>query len=394
MPDRAAPETVEAPAAPSPVDFPDLDGPAFAFERYFLPGPVAVRPEVAAAMARPMMGHRGQEMKELMAGLQPGLRALFGTGRPVYVSTSSATGLMEAAVVNLSRRRILCLVCGAFSRRFADIAEATGREADTLEVPWGEAHDPDRLAERLAEAPGRYDLVTAVHSETSTGVLNPVDELAAVVAEHEDVLLAVDGVSSVAGTTVAVDEWGVDFLLTGSQKALALPPGLSFAAASERALQRAAEVPARSRYFDLLEFERRIRDAQTPNTPAVPLLYALDEQLRRIAAEGLGERLERHERMAVRTHRWAEGAGERIGVELSVLAPEGRRSPTVTAVELAEGVPGAEVAAGMRDRGFTIAPGYGKLRDATVRIGHMGDHTVQELDHLLEALDEELEGRR
>ncbi len=391
-----APASETSPATPTdpPAGFPDLEGPAFAFERFFLPGPSAVRPEVRAAMRRPVMGHRTPEMKDLLGGLQDGLRALFETSRPVYVSTSSATGLMEAAVVNLARRRILCLVCGAFSGRFAAIAEATGRAFDTLEVPWGRANDPDRLADRLAEEPGRYDLVTAVHSETSTGVLNPVDELAEVVAGHEDVLLAVDGVSSVAGAPVEVDAWGVDFLLTGSQKALALPPGLSLAVASERALERAEGLEGRSRYFDLLEFERRIRDAQTPNTPVLPLIYALHEQLGRIADEGLEERWARHERMARRTRRWAEGAGGRIGVELSVLAPPGRRSPTVTAVELPEGIPGREVAAGARERGYTIAPGYGKLKDATIRIGHMGDHTVDELDGLLEALDEELEAIR
>lgn len=393
MSDGAASDTFPAAPERDPPGFPDLGGPAFAFERFFLPGPVAVRPEVLAAMQRPVVGHRGPEMKELMAGLQEGLGALFGTGRPVYVSTSSATGLMEAAVVNLSRRRILCLVCGAFSGRFATIARATGHEVETMEVAWGEANDPDRLADRLAAEPERYDLVTAVHSETSTGVLNPVDELAEVVDRHEDVLLAVDGVSSVAGAPVAFDDWGVDYMLTGSQKALALPPGLSLATASERALARASEVPARSRYFDLLEFERRIENAQTPNTPAVSLIYALHEQLGRIAEEGLEERLARHERMARRTHRWAGEAEERIGVGLSVLAAEGRRSPTVTAVELPEGISGREVAAGMRERGWTIAPGYGKLKEATVRIGHMGDHTVGELDALLDALDDELEAR-
>jgi len=380
--------------AAAPAAFPDLDRPEFAFERFFLPGPSAVRPELLDAMRRPVIGHRGPEMRELMGGIRDGLGALFGSRRPVYVSTSSATGLMEAAVVNLSRRRILCLVCGAFSGRFAAIARDTGRDFDTLEVPWGEANDPERLAARLSEAPDRYDLVTAVHSETSTGVLNPVSEFADVVAGHDDVLLAVDGVSSVAGAPVAFDEWGLDFLLTGSQKALALPPGLSMAAASERALERASEIPARSRYFDLLEFERRIGDDQTPNTPAVSLIYALHTQLGRIAEEGIGERLARHRRLARRTHGWAEEAGDRIGVELSVLAPEGRRSPTVTAVQLPAGRSGRDVAAGLRGRGFTIAPGYGKLKEDTIRIGHMGDHTVDELEAVLEALDAELgEGR-
>lgn len=361
---------------------------AVEFGRWFLPGPSEVRPRVLEAMARPVIGHRGREMRELLAGIQGDLRSLFGTARRVHVSTSSATGLMEAAVTNLGRRRILCLVCGAFGRRFLEIARTTGRPADALEAEWGSPNLPARLAERLAEDPSKYDLVTAVHSETSTGVLNPVAGLAEVVADFEDVLLAVDGVSSVAGTEVRFDDWGVDYMLTGSQKALALPPGLAFGAASERALERAREVPARSHYFDLLDFARRIEEDQTPNTPAVPLLYALREQLEEIGREGLGERLARHAEMARRTHAWVEGLRERTGERFSVLAPRGFRSPTVTAVRLPDRLSGREVAARVRERGFVIGSGYGKLKEETIRIGHMGDHRPGELDVLLETVEE------
>ena len=357
------------------------------FGRFFLPGPSEVHPEVLSAMERPVMGHRGAAMRELMEGMQPGLRHLFGTRRPVYVSTSSATGLMEAAVTNLSRRRILCLVCGAFSRRFHDIAEATGRPADRLEVTWGHPSLPERLAERLAEHPGRWDLVTAVHSETSTGVLNPIRGLAEVVGEFDDVLLAVDGVSSVAGVPVAFDEWGVDFMLTGSQKALALPPGLALAVASERALRRAEDVDDRGRYFDLLDFERRIADGQTPNTPAVHLLYALERQLERIGEEGLEARIGRHAEMARRTHGRVEELAASTGRPFGVLAPERYRSPTVTAVTLPPALEGRQVVAEMEERGFTVGAGYGKMKDRSVRIGHMGDHTPAELERLLDELE-------
>ncbi len=383
-----------APAATAaPPSRPAPDGPEFAFERFFLPGPTAVRPEVLDAMRGPMMGHRGEEMKSLLRDLQPGLRELLGTERPVFVSTSSATGLMEAAISNLSRRRVLCLVCGAFSGRFRKIADRLGRPADVLEVEWGAPNTPERLADRLADDPRRYDLVTAVHSETSTGVLNPVRGLAEVVADFDGVLLAVDGVSSVAGVPVRFDDWGVDFLLTGSQKALALPPGLALGVSSERALARAEEVGERSRYFDLTEFDRRIREDQTPNTPVLPLLYALRYQLERIREEGLQARFERHRAMAERTHGWVEETASRTGRPFSVLAPEGYRSPTVTALELPDGLSGREVAAGLRERGYTIAPGYGKLKETTVRIGHMGDHTPEELEGVLQSLTDELEAR-
>lgn len=363
--------------------------PNAAFGRFFLPGPSEVHPEVRRAMDRPVVGHRGREMRRLMSRVQPGLRRVFGTDRPVYVSTSSATGLMEAAVTNLGRGRMLALVCGAFSDRFRAIAEACGRAVDTLDVPWGQVNRPERLRERLAQDRGRYDLVTAVHSETSTGVLNPVAELAAVAAEFDEVLLAVDGVSSVAGTEIAFDQWGVDFLLTGSQKALALPPGLSFAAASERALARAERTGSRGYYFDLVEFERRVRDDQTPNTPAVSLIYALDRQLERTASEGLEERWARHARMARTTHQWVEGLEDR---GLGVLAPAGHRSPTVTAIRLPEGLSGPEVAAAVRERGWVVAPGYGKMKEEAIRIGHMGDQRPESLDALLPVLEEVLFG--
>ena len=358
------------------------------FGRFFLPGPTEVRPEVLAAMVRPVIGHRGKDMEHLLSGMDPALRRLFRTERPVYVSTSSATGFMETAITNLSRRRILCLVGGAFGARFHEIAERCGRPADTLAVEWGTPHTPAILRERLDSARGRYDLVTVVHSETSTGVLNPVADLAAVVRDYDDVLIAVDGVTSVGGVPVEFDAWDLDFLLTGSQKALALPPGLALAAASVRALRRAEEIPARSYYFDLLEFERRAPGFQTTNTPAVNLFYALESQMERITHEGIENRWDRHREMAERTWAWVVDLADRTGSDFSVLAPEGYRSPTVTAVNLPDGLSGPEIVATARARGFTLAPGYGKLKPSTIRIGHMGDHTMAELEAILAVLDE------
>ncbi|HEX5725839.1 MAG TPA: alanine--glyoxylate aminotransferase family protein [Longimicrobiaceae bacterium] len=362
------------------------------FGRFFLPGPTEVRPEVLRAMTCPLVGHRGAELSSLLAAADPVLRTLFGTSRPVYVATSSATGLMEAAVRNGVRRRALALANGAFSERFRDLVTDCGREVERYEVPWGEAHDPAEVHRRLRA--GGCDAVVVVHSETSTGVLDPLPEIAAAVraAEREtgdEILLLVDGVTSVAGMRVEAEGWGIDFLLTGSQKALALPPGLAFAAASERMLARAATLPGRGQYFDLLEYDRYWEKHQTPNTPAVSLLYALDAQLRRIAAEGVEARAARHAAMAARCRAWTEEvAGPRFG--LSLFAPEGRRSPTVTALALPPGIRGPEVCAGMQRRGWTIGDGYGKLKAATIRIGHMGDHTVAGVDALLAELEEVL----
>jgi aspartate aminotransferase-like enzyme len=359
------------------------------FGRFFLPGPTEVRPEVLRALTCPLIGHRGAELSSLLAAVDPVLRSVFRTRRPVYVATASATGLMEGAVRNGVRRRALALVNGAFSERFRDLVPDCGREVETYEAPWGQAHDPEEVRRRLRA--GGFDAVTLVHSETSTGVLDPLAEIAAAVraAEREtgdEILLLVDGVTSVGGMRVEAEAWGLDFLLTGSQKALALPPGLAFAAASERMMARAATLPGRGQYFDLLEFDRYWQKHQTPNTPAVSLLYALAVQMRRIEAETVEARADRHRAMAERCHAWVEEVGgPRFG--LSLFAPPGRRSPTVTAIALPPERRGPEICAGMRRRGWTLGDGYGKLKQDTIRIGHMGDHTVDGLDALLAELE-------
>jgi predicted phosphoserine aminotransferase len=359
---------------------------ADAFGRFFLPGPTEVRPQVLAAQTRPMIGHRGSAIQEIIGRLQEGLKPLFGTQRPVFISTSSASGLMEAAVRNGARSRVLCLVNGAFSERFANIARSCGMAVDTMAVPWGDVHDPQAVAERLDE--GAYDSVTAVHSETSTGALNPLDALAEAVLAQPDTLFLVDSVTGAGGVPVDADRRGLDFVLTGSQKALALPPGLSFGVASGRMMQRSADQPGKGQYFDLWEFQKQLDNLQTPTTPALSLLYALDEQLTFISSEGVDGRFARHRSMAEACWAWVSQVRAEHGIALSVLAPEGHRSPTVTCIALPDGLDGSVLVAGMRDRGFVIGGGYGKLKDTTIRIGHMGDHTVAELEKVLEALED------
>jgi aspartate aminotransferase-like enzyme len=361
------------------------------FGRFFLPGPTEVHPDVLAAMTHPVIGHRGPELASLLRGVDPVLRDVFRTSRPVYVASASATGLMEGAVRNGVRRRALSLVNGAFSERFHDLVHDCGREVETYEVPMGEAHHPDEVFKRLRG--GGFDAVTVVHSETSTGVLDPLIEIADAVRRAEtqsgeEILLLVDGVTSVGGMLVEAETWGLDFLLTGSQKAMALPPGLAFGAASERMMERALTLTGRGQYFDLIEFDAYWRKHQTPNTPAVSLLYALAAQARRIAAEGVEARALRHWQMAERAWRWVEERGPRWG--LSLFAPPGRRSPTVTTIRVEGEMTGSRICAGMTERGWTLGTGYGKLKDTTFRIGHMGDHTVDELDALLAALEEVL----
>jgi aspartate aminotransferase-like enzyme len=357
------------------------------FGRFFLPGPTEVRASILRAMEQPMIGHRGKSMEDLIARGEPDLQYVFRTTRPVYIASSSATGLMEGAIRNGVRARVLSLVNGAFSERFFQIAKACGVEAEALSVPLGQAHTPELLADALKG--GRFDAVTVVHSETSTGALNPIADLARVAHEAGDVALLVDSVTGIAGAPVESDAWELDFVLTGSQKALALPPGLAFAVARDTVLDRAKTKRDRGIYFDLIEFDKSIRKNQTPNTPALSLFYALAAQLADIRRETIEGRWERHAAMARRTWDWVDEM-RNAGVGISVLSPEGSRSPTVTCVALPATHNGDAVNKAMKSRGFTISAGYGLLKDTSIRIGHMGDHTVAELDVLLETLREVL----
>ena len=330
-----------------------------------------------------MIGHRGKDIEALLAAIQPNLQAVFRTQRPVYISTSSATGLMEAAVRNGARKCVLSLVNGAFSERFYRISLACGLETDKLEVPLGQGFSGDQLAAALKGKD--YDAVTVVHSETATGALNPIEQLAKAAHAAGDVVLLVDSVSGMAGARVETDAWGLDYVLTGAQKAFALPPGLAFCTASENVLERAKQKKDRGIYFDLIEFDKYIRKNQTPNTPAVSLLYALQVQLEHMLHEGIEARWKRHQAMAERTWRWVDEMRNR-GIALSLLAPEGYRSPTVTCIRMPEGKLGSAVTSAMKGKGFVIGSGYGAEKDLMIRIGHMGEHTVEELDVLLEAL--------
>lgn len=355
------------------------------FGRFFLPGPTEVRTAVLSGMLRPMIPHRGAEFEHMFAQLQDGLREVFLTGRPVFVSSSSATGLMEAAVRCAPSGEVLSLVNGAFSQRFAEISRSCGHATDIVEAPWGSTVDVDEVERRLAAK--RYAAVTVVHSETSTGALTDVRAVAEIAHRH-GALCLVDSVSGVGGTPLRADEWELDFVLTGSQKALALPPGLAFGVASAAYMADAANVPARGKYFDVVEFARYAERDETPNTPSISLLFALEVQLAAIAAEGIERRWERHAAMARETWAWADSFAARHGVQLSILAPEGSRSPTVSTLALPDSLRGPDVVAAVAERGFTIGGGYGKLRDRTIRIGHMGDHDTATLRGCLDACTE------
>ncbi|MCU0649302.1 MAG: aminotransferase class V-fold PLP-dependent enzyme [Gemmatimonadaceae bacterium] len=355
------------------------------FGTFFLPGPTEVRAEVLSAMTGPMLPHRGAAFETLFGRIMDGLGQVFRTTRPVYVSTSSATGLMEAGIRCAPPGRVLALVNGAFSERYAQIARACARETDVLAVPLGATFDLDTVRAQLAHT--RYAAVTVVHSETSTGVLTDVRAITAL-ARAAGAVCLIDSVTGIAGVPLEFDAWELDYVLTGSQKALALPPGLAFAAASDAFMRSAAASSDRGLYFDLVEFDAFARKRQTPNTPALSLLYALDAQLAAIMHEGIEARWARHAAMAAATHRWVADTSDATGVALGVLAPVGARATTVTAITLPEPLASDAIVKGVAAHGFVIGSGYGALKARTFRIGHMGDHTIDGLSHCLAACRE------
>lgn len=347
------------------------------FGRFFLPGPTDVHPEVLQAMVHPMFAHRGPDMRAMLERMALPLKRLFRTERPILMSTSSATGFMEGAIRSGVRKRVLVVDGGFFGDRFARIAERNGKEVVRVPVELGRTVEADELDGWL----GKHDVdaVALVHCETSTGALAPLEELARVVRRRDDVVLLVDAVTSIGGSPVETDAWGLDFVFTGTQKALAMPPGIALAAASERMVERARWQEQPGWYFDLVLHEEAIEDHQPTQTPCIPLYLALECQLKRIEAEGGVEaRWARHREMLTMMERWV-AAHPAWGF----FAPEGRRAWTVSALKPPKGKTGREIVAEVAEHGYTIGAGLDALADSMVRIGHMGDLTPEHFRGLL-----------
>ena len=351
--------------------------------RMFVPGPVDVDDEILKAQAQPMLPHRSREFEEIFHRTSEKAQKIFLTQNRVLLSVSSGTGLQEAAIRNLVDKKVLSCVNGAFADRWYDVAVSNGKDVEKLAFGWDQPIDPDRLAAVVKK--GSFEALTIVHNETSTGMQNPVQEVAeAVRAVAPDMLILVDAVSSLGGAKIETDAWGLDMVLTSSQKALALPPGLALAAVSDRALEKAKTVENRGWYFDLLRLEKhRLKDS-SPATPAMPLIFALDRQLDRILAEGLGNRFDRHAAMAHRVHEWAESQG------LSIYAPEGFRSQTVTTIKNERDIDISGLNTFLKKRGIRLANGYGPLKNITFRIAHMGEIRMSDLEGLFVAMEEYL----
>ena len=349
------------------------------FGRNFLPGPTDVHPEVLEATLKPYYFGFAEEMQALMKSMQPGLQRLFGTSETVVISVSAASGMMEAAVRNGVGHRVLCVCGGYFGELFARIAEGCGKEVLRLNLHPGTVLEPDQLAEFL-EGP-KVDAVTLVHSESSTGALSPLPELARVIRERSDALVLVDGVTSIGAMPIEMDSWGIDFMLTGSQKALALPPGIAFGACSPRFFERAQGLHDRGFYLSMTHLVGAAKKHFPLTTPALPVFHALARQLERIEASGgLGPRFARHVEMSRMAVEWAGSHG------FPVLAREGRRSPTVTAIDVSSRGKAGDMVRALEQKNWLIATGLVPMVDRLIRIGHMGDLEPVHLKALLAEL--------
>jgi aspartate aminotransferase-like enzyme len=350
-------------------------------DKLFTPGPVEVSAKTLAAFSRPMIGHRGEDFKNLYRDIHPKLQTLFGTKQPVFLSTSSAWGVMEASIRNLVGKRVLCCMCGAFSDKWLDVAKRCGKEAEALQVDWGKHIDHKDVD--LALASGKFDTVTLIHNETSTGVMNPLPEICCTLAKNPDVLLIVDAVSSFSAVKIDMDGLGIDVMLTGAQKALALPPGFSLFAVSEKAFARAEKQKDRGYYFDFLEFKKQQAEWMTPSTPSIGHIFALQSKLDEIFEEGLQARFDRHAKTNALMHDWVRSRG------FDFFAEEGFRSRTLTCVKNTRDIDAVDLARKLREKHhLVIDPGYGKLRGKTFRLSNMGDETEETVSHLIACLDD------
>lgn len=351
-------------------------------KKLFIPGPVEVRKDVLEKMATPMIGHRSADASFLQRRISDNLRKIFYTQSEILLSTSSGSGLMEGAIRCCTAKKAAVFSVGAFGKRWYEMALNNNVKADLFEVPMGEAVTPEMVDKALST--GEYDLVAVTHNETSTGVMNPIKEIGKVVSKYDDIIFIVDAVSSAVGTKIEVDEWGIDILITSTQKAIGLPPGMSICTFSNKAKERAEKVPNRGFYLDLLALYKYIqkKDYQYPSTPSLSHMFALDYQLDYILSkEGIENRYARHIELAKMVRAWAKKHFE-------LFADEKHLSNTVTAIKNTRAIEVGALNKELAARGFAISNGYGTLKDKTFRIAHMADCTIEDMKDLLKNINE------
>ena len=353
--------------------------------RLFIPGPVKVNDDVLQQLARPTLGHRGKEYTQLHGETVDMLKKILYTEQNIFLSTSSASGIWEAAIrncVNLDET-VLCTMCGAFSDKWADVVRSCGRNVEELKVEWGTATTAEIIDKKLAT--GKYAAITLVYNETSTGLKNPVYEISKMMKEkYPDVLVFVDSVSAMVGLPIYFDKLGWDVTFASVQKAFAIPPGLAVAAVSNRAMEKSKNVPNRGYYFDFQNFAKFAEKNQTPTTPVVPHIMALHYQCEKLVKEEMENVWARHKKMAEFVRSWAKEKFE-------LFCEEKYASDTLTTVKNSRGINVADTIKAVQEKHNTVfGNGYGKLKEQTFRIAHMGDITMEDLKELLGWIDEEI----
>ena len=351
--------------------------------KLFIPGPVDVREDVLEQMARPIIGHRTAAASHLQRGISEKLQKIFYTDNQIILSTSSGTALMEGTIRSFTKKRAAVFSNGYFGDLWFTMALYNNKEADLFKSKKGQAISPDMVEKVLST--GKYDLITITHNETSSGITNPLEDLARVIKRYPNVIWCLDGVSSIGGIKVEIDKLGVDVCIVSSQKCLGLPPGMAIASVSEKAIERARQIEFRGYYLDFLELYETIErtDYQYLSTPAIPMMFAMDYQLEKILSEGIENRFKRHEILGEMVRSWAKK-------HFKLYAKEDCASNTVTTIKNTLGINIDSLNKSLGQRGFQISNGYGDLKDKTFRIGHMADCTVEELQELLDTLDEVL----
>lgn len=351
--------------------------------KLFIPGPTEVTAEILDAQTEWMIGHRMSECSTLIGEFMPKLKKVFRTEQRVLFNACSGTGMWEAASRNCIAKKVLHLVNGSFAEKWADVSALNGKEVEVVNVEWGKPILPEHMLGRLAT--GEFDAVAFVHNETSTGVTSPVKEIAQAIRalpNGQDITIMVDSVSGLSGAELEFDAWDLDVVLTGSQKAFALPPGLAFVAVSNRAFEKAKTVKNRGYYFDFISLDKSLTKNETPSTPAISLLYALSKQLDNMMAETMEKRWARHIEMREVTLAWAKERGFAPLPELAYC------SPTVSTISNTLKVDIKALNSFLKKRGMTLSNGYGTLKDITFRIGHMGDWQVSDIQELLANFDD------
>jgi aspartate aminotransferase-like enzyme len=350
-------------------------------KKLLIPGPTEVSQEILQEQTHYLIGHRSKEFSELYGGITEKLSKFFELPADCKPTVTTASGALWFDIISRSIVKNKALVCvnGAFSERFGNTIRACGKKADFIEVDWGKAVKPDMIAEKLES--GEYDTIAICHNESSTGVRNPIHQVGKLVRkDYPDVMLAIDSVSAMAGDKTLPSEIGCDIIFASTQKCFALPPGLAVALVNDRAIERAKETPNRGAYTDLVEIFEFEKKHQTPSTPNIPLLYALNKRMDLMLQETYDRIYQRHKDMAEYTQQWAKKHFE-------MFSEPGYESLTVSCVKNTQGKNVKELNAKLAEKGYMIGNGYGKLAEKTFRIGHMGEWDLKGIKEVLAIID-------